>query len=128
MSLLVAEVVTWATHETALKSYLDVSGSDEDVRLESLLLLATIAADEYFDGDLDELDDVPQLVIDGCYEFVRLARDEDLVLARAHGVTSAKTRDLQQAFDSRAEATPLLESILTEVGSYWWPYKIEILP
>lgn len=122
----VADSVSWDTHEDELKSYLGVSGSAEDTRLESLLRLAVAQADLFIDGDLEDYDDAPQLVVDGVFEFVRLTREEDELAARTAGTTSVKTRDLQENYAALSQ--PVIEDILRQVGSYWWPYKLEILP
>ena len=115
----VADVITWSTHQAALKAYLGIADTSEDVHLEAWLGLAVQAADHYIDTDLEE---VPAACVTGVFEWVKHKR---ALAGRELGVMSIKTGDLQENY-SAVDRTA--EDITQAVSDYWWPLKKDVIP
>jgi len=119
----VAETVTFATHGDELKTYLGITGDTEDERLERWLSVATKEADHFLDPD-EELEEVHDNIVTGCFEWVRLARQEK---DRPTGLKSVKDGDFSKTWaDDASEPTP--ETFTLAVAGYWWPFKEDICP
>lgn len=122
---------TWAAQATALKAWLGVVGSSEDVLLQSLLEAAAVDCDNfcgwyYTDEDDELVDQTPTdptlqpMIKLGVYEWVKAARAMYSSPA-AGGVASARTGQLQENYQggvlgingiklARRAAYPLWES------------------
>ncbi len=127
--------MTWAAYETPLKAYVDVSGSSEDANLQLWLAAAVDAADRFMNNPFDATDDLspstlPDVVILGVYEYVRLARSVLGSTGKGLGVKSAKTGDLSEAYvaggSSRAiNVAAVADSLSRAVQGFWrsWIYQ-----
>lgn len=126
-----ADTFTWADYGTPIKAWLGVSGSSEDVVLQSLLEAAAVDCDNfcgwyYTDEDDEIVDQTPTdpgaepMIKLGVYEWVKAARAMYSSPA-AGGVTVVKTGQLSESYGNnpagvnainlaRRAAYPLWES------------------
>lgn len=131
---LVREILLWSTDETALKGYLQISGSTWDTQLELWYTQAAQEADIYF--EYRDWDDDPGNPIEdhigirvGCYDWCRACFEAYKNKAAAGGVTSIKTAQLARGF-----ATPqgggglnLIDMGRRAASPSWRPYKADVL-
>lgn len=130
----VRDVYTWATFGSTLKDLLGVTGSEEDDALEMQLAVATVQADQFMGNPFTNTEKYPNglLIGDpleiqkGIVFYVKTLRELE---PRGFGVTSAKTDQLSEVY---AVGTRIkggdwsLDDVTRQVGSYWWPHKLDI--
>lgn len=121
----VAEGVTWATHETDLKTHLGVTGTSEDVALQRWLSAAVTQADQFLDTDLD--DPLHDDIATGVFEWVRLKRTA-VRQPNPSGLKSLKVGAVAYEYAQGADAKPGDLAITEAVTDLWWPFKGEIVP
>ncbi len=131
---LVREVLTWATDESDVKTYLGVASTDYDLQLELWYTQAAQEADTYFD-DRDWDDDPSNPILEhigirvGAYDWVRACFESYKNKAVAGGVTSIKTAQLARGFATGTGGNPqtMVELGRRAAAPSWRPYKLDLL-
>jgi hypothetical protein len=123
----VSEVVTWAAKSAAMKTFLRISGTDDDAFLQAVLPAAAEMADAYLERTFtytapETADDaIPTNVELGCYAYAGAVLDWS---ERDLSITMAKTAQLQESYANPAQVQAAAVA-LKAARIYWDPWKNE---
>lgn len=118
----VATAITWASHEAELKSYLGVSGSSEDAKLELWLDAITSEADRFIDGgplhedDTADLDAEWSMVKLGVWEAMKRWREAQELRP---DLVSVKTDDLTETYSTGRRITTTAGALMSVAHHFY---------